>query len=400
MFKTQSVLKFLCVVLMVVGCAKEAEVPELVPEILSLEPEFGETGDTVSVFLKDFEEVLISYDVLFGGVRAKIISSEVDEVRVVTPEGAETGEVSINVGVTKIAGPLFTFTPSISMMSPTTLRRGDTLSILGRHFSKTNSDNLVKFNFQTSADPFYSDTELMLVKIPNSTVSGKVSVSVGDHQTVSTQEISVVEEVGISTEGLVFFAPFGANVNSIVNGIQSNSSNSKVPDRFETPDKARGFNGTNQAIYYRDELFKISKGITVSVWVRANDDTPGGIVTHDAYRISLRNKVFSGAVFIKLGEQKYVLAESPMSTYMEGWQHLAFTYDLKTFTTFWNGKKMISKEWIGESIVDRDQEVFIGKSIGGDFFSGDIDDVTIYNRALSESEILQLFEQNESTFTP
>jgi len=71
------------------------------------------------------------------------------------------------------------------------------------------------------------------------------------------------------------------------------------------------------------------------------------------------------------------------------WYHFAGTFDGKTLRVYINGELEGEKE-IGQPIAPSDLELWIGADDYGrptDFFPGVIDEVRIYNRALSADEI-------------
>ncbi len=73
------------------------------------------------------------------------------------------------------------------------------------------------------------------------------------------------------------------------------------------------------------------------------------------------------------------------------WQHIALTWDGTTVKAFYNGNKEGSTSFTGIMAIS-EGEVLIGR-YGGLFFDGLIDEVAIYNKALTEDEIKARYEQ-------
>jgi hypothetical protein len=73
------------------------------------------------------------------------------------------------------------------------------------------------------------------------------------------------------------------------------------------------------------------------------------------------------------------------------WHHLAAVYNGSVLQLYIDGKLDASQPWTG-GIGKNDSDVLIGENAqqSGRFFNGLIDDVRIYNHALSESEIKAL----------
>ena len=78
---------------------------------------------------------------------------------------------------------------------------------------------------------------------------------------------------------------------------------------------------------------------------------------------------------------------SPSSIPVNSWSHLALTYDGNLLRLYVNGNVVASRAVTG-SIQTNDKPLWIGGSEPfGEFFQGRIDEVRVYNRALSQSEI-------------
>ena len=72
---------------------------------------------------------------------------------------------------------------------------------------------------------------------------------------------------------------------------------------------------------------------------------------------------------------------------MNTWTHLAVTYDGATLRLYVNGVQVSSKAQTGNLVTSTHPLQIGGDSIYGQYFQGTIDEVRIYNQALSPSEI-------------
>jgi hypothetical protein len=72
------------------------------------------------------------------------------------------------------------------------------------------------------------------------------------------------------------------------------------------------------------------------------------------------------------------------------WFHTAMTYDGTTMKVYLNGALNGSTQFSG-TIEQSTQSLRLGQGIGNEYFPGKIDDVRIYNRALSATEVKQLY---------
>ena len=69
------------------------------------------------------------------------------------------------------------------------------------------------------------------------------------------------------------------------------------------------------------------------------------------------------------------------------WSHLAATYDRTSFKLYINGTQVASKAFTGAITPSTGALKIGGNSIWGEYFNGQIDEIRVYNRALSPSEI-------------
>jgi hypothetical protein len=69
------------------------------------------------------------------------------------------------------------------------------------------------------------------------------------------------------------------------------------------------------------------------------------------------------------------------------WTHLAGTYDGATLRLYVNGVQVSSRSPSGPIAVSTNPLQMGGDSIYGQYFQGRIDEVRVYNRALSATEI-------------
>lgn len=154
--------------------------------------------------------------------------------------------------------------------------------------------------------------------------------------------------------------------------------------------KALDFDGTNDKVSVADSnSLDLTNGMTVSAWVKP--DALGG------YRTVLmkeRGSNLSYALYggtdtsnrpaVELpGNQR--LAPSAVST--GSWTHLAGTYDGANMRIYVNGVE-VSSEPETMTITTSSNPLSIGGNTPwGEYFDGLIDEVRVYNRALSQSEI-------------
>lgn len=147
--------------------------------------------------------------------------------------------------------------------------------------------------------------------------------------------------------------------------------------------------------------------ITVSAWIKTmdKDEHWNRVVDkhwQEGYTLSmggkLHDKMLAGLVFFEVGGHS---VGSDGSVADGKWHHLVGTYDGTVQRLYVDGKQQKKTEnWSGD-IPKNKHDLFIGNSMikyeTPEFtaFDGAIDEVRIYNRALSQREILQLYAQRQ-----
>jgi hypothetical protein len=156
---------------------------------------------------------------------------------------------------------------------------------------------------------------------------------------------------------------------------------------------ALSFNGSNTWVAVNDSAsLDLTTGMTLEAW--ANPTTLGTISRTVILKEQSGGLIYSlyantdttrpsGSVFITAENQTRGTAALPTST----WSHLAVTYDGATLRLFMNGVQVSSKAVIGSIKTSTGVLRIGGNAIWGEYFSGLIDEVRIYNRALSAAEI-------------
>jgi len=164
--------------------------------------------------------------------------------------------------------------------------------------------------------------------------------------------------------------------------------------------KALRFDGVDDYVEVPDSpSLDITDEITIEVWVKgygfAGDfrqivgKSPDTVLRHLNFAYDLRvDKAGPLRFSINNGDWQYVLA-----TIEEGkWYHVVGTYDGSEMRLYVNGELKDTKSVSG-SIITNDAPVSIGRLPTDDYWNGIIDEVRIYNRALSEEEIRALYER-------
>ena len=188
---------------------------------------------------------------------------------------------------------------------------------------------------------------------------------------------------------------------SLLNSINNKPGNSSF---FEFGDDRNGnsksslkLNG-NMTVTFSD--LTVGNLFSISVWIKpSNLNKPQGILGDHFWRnnnfygylLSINQKS-RGDINVGLGngEWKYFNTNSVLNE--NKWQHIIITYFNNTLSIYVNG------QFIASSIMpypnSQNDKLGVGNwysIVNEGCFQGNIDDLRIYNRALSESEILELY---------
>jgi hypothetical protein len=222
---------------------------------------------------------------------------------------------------------------------------------------------------------------------------------------------------GCSTlhEGLQAYYPFNGNANDVSrnknNPIFNNAT--LTADRFGSPNSAYHFNGIDNYMQILNSLSLNPSQISICAWVRVTgfyygpchsnriimkgnaDYTPTGnyrLTFDDSYYTNGAN--CSNSIPDTLRENfSGVNARNITGSFLNKneWYFLVYTYDGTTARLYQNSK-LVDSLHAPLSFTNGD-DLFFGRLNNVDFpywFNGDLDEVRIYNRAISQKEVRKL----------
>jgi hypothetical protein len=155
---------------------------------------------------------------------------------------------------------------------------------------------------------------------------------------------------------------------------------------------ALSFDGVNDWVTVPDRsALDLTIGMTLEAWVNPSalsgwraalmKEAPGGM----SYALYAHDNVPRPAVTVSVGVDQSAAGTAALS--LNTWSHLAATYDGTTLRLFVNGVQVGSNALTGNLTTSTGVLRIGGDAVWGEFYSGLIDEVKIYNRALSTSEI-------------
>ncbi len=155
---------------------------------------------------------------------------------------------------------------------------------------------------------------------------------------------------------------------------------------------ALSFDGSNDLVTVADaNALDLTTGMTLSAWLRPTTlsgwrtallkEAPSGL----SYALYAHDNSPQPAAYVNVGSDRSAAGTGALA--LNTWSHLASTYDGTTLRLYVNGVLVGSQAMTGAIAASTGALHIGGNTIWGEDFSGLIDDVRVYNRALSVSEI-------------
>jgi hypothetical protein len=223
--------------------------------------------------------------------------------------------------------------------------------------------------------------------------------SLGTILSIATALVLQVHAQSWLTNGLVAFYPFNGNANDLI------GTNSGTPygaalttDRFATPDSAYAFNGFNSTISFQQVPLTQVDNWTMSAWINpASLDQIGMVasvgyddgVTGDGFAFGIGGAEAPGSNLSGLFGGVSFLGSGYTFTAAGQWQHVAMVRTNGITRFFVNA--VLTPNIV--FLTPKPPTAFtVGSQNGVRFFNGLIDDLRIYNRALSPREVHELYQ--------
>jgi len=154
--------------------------------------------------------------------------------------------------------------------------------------------------------------------------------------------------------------------------------------------QALSFDGSNDYVAIPNNSSIQTNGvITIAAWIYLTSTTAERIIVKGSeYEFDV-----SGGL-LRLNQDNTVIMQSTAYSYINSWHHVVAVYsDSENYTMLCIDASCITEGSETTSIANTSNNVAIGSEPngGGNFLNGQIDDVRIYNRALSAAEIQKLY---------
>jgi hypothetical protein len=305
---------------------------------------------------------------------------------------------------------------SVADSSPPTAPSGVTTTVVGTTVNVSwtgSSDNagVLRYNLYRGTSAGFTPAVANRIAQPVSTLYSDIGLTAGSYYYKLTAEDTAGNVSGLSNEvsatiagaappGLV--ASYGFNAGSGTSAADSSgNANTGTLSNATWAGAAAGkygnalsFNGTNARVNVSDSnSLDLTSGMTLEGWVKPNvvtsyrtlvvKERPGDL----AYGLYANVAANRPEAQVAAGGQRVLAGTSaiPANT----WTHLAATYDGSTLRIYVNGTQVSSLAATGTITTSTSPLRIGGNAIWSEWFNGLIDEVRVYNRALSAAEIGQ-----------
>jgi hypothetical protein len=311
--------------------------------------------------------------------------------------GNQTVSAAVGVTVSNVdASP-----PTVSITSPAngatvfgvvglTATAADDVGVVGVRFylngtlvgaEDTTAPYSVDWNTTGVANGTYTLTAIARDAAGNLATSAAVSVTVSN-----TAASGLVAAWGFEETGGTATADASGNghTGTLVNGP------ARVAGRYG---QGLSFDGVNDLVTVADSaLLDLTTGMTLSAWVRPTTtsgwrtvllkEAPGTL----AYGLYSSGDGVRPSGYVRVGgNDSAAIGPSALST--TAWSYLAVTYDGTTIRLYVNGTQVATQARTGAMSASANPLQIGGNNVWSEWFSGLIDEVRVYNRALTAAEI-------------
>jgi len=298
-----------------------------------------------------------------------------------------------------------TLTPlSISSITPSGTV-GSSVTITGTGFSTIPGNNVVKFFNNVAATVTASTATSITTTVPSGATTGTVAVTV-DCNTATTTNLFCVPGSPLSSIGLMASYPFTGNANDASGNNNNGTINGATltTDRFGNANSAFLFNGSSSYISIPNStsLQSATTRLSLNAWVNLAGYS---LVGSPGFGPILAKSNSASSNFM----YSFIIGSSPAKIYadinnfsnftsgdytfcLNQWYMVTVVLDVNTAYFYVNGI-LVGTQIFATNITPDALPLEIGRDVPGltEIFNGKLDDIRLYNRALSECEIASLY---------
>ena len=209
------------------------------------------------------------------------------------------------------------------------------------------------------------------------------------------------ESLSAGLEGaLVGYWTFDGNANDATKNRNNGALHgvTQTEDRYGNANKAYRFNGSSYIEVPHAETLNMTHAITMTAWIKPHNwwNNDWIVVVHkgDRRRCNYQpSMTINNAVFLSWHDG-IIGRGSQLGLELNKWQQVALTYESSKSLCFYRNGVLIGTWQFAKDLRPNNGSLLIGCDPVGraEYFIGDMDDVRLFNRALSEKEINELYK--------
>lgn len=223
---------------------------------------------------------------------------------------------------------------------------------------------------------------------------------------LSTQTLMAQVPSYVPSDGLVGYWPFNDNAND-VSGNKNNGTVNEATltaDRFGNSNSAYNFDGLNDFISVNpSSSLNIVNNISVSLWFYTTQTGfYGYLVDRDICGVTKDwSLAYNGTSILRIGDGTTDQIISSGSNNIKSWHNLVFVRMNDSFKLYIDGTLSSQLAINGLNFQNNQTPIYFGEqvclpnSVNSPNFKGKIDDIGIWNRALTQQEITTIYNSVE-----
>lgn len=221
----------------------------------------------------------------------------------------------------------------------------------------------------------------------------------------------------VPTNGLVGWWPFNGNANDESGNSHHGTVNGAIltADRFGNPNSAYSFNGINTEIRVPNSTsLNLIGDFSISIWYKSvnpptNNNSHTLIAKRDDnlsccspnvpwdFQINYQQDIANyKKPLCAFANGSYTFAQADSLITINTWQHLVFIYGSDTLKMYLNNTKIYSNYFSPSLRASNTSDMLIGsinRASGDEYMNGALDEIGIWNRALTQQEITTLYNR-------
>jgi hypothetical protein len=208
----------------------------------------------------------------------------------------------------------------------------------------------------------------------------------------------------VPQNGLRGYYPFSGNTNDVSSYAShlTNSGALLTTDHNGIPNSAYSFNGTNQSMSRNTQNFVLTStgSFTISVWMTKPNATGGVALIHGSSAAGNFIWLWQGggsSMTFATNKQQSAWINAPTTGLNTGtWEHYVMVYDAGAMSHYRNGVLEGTNTFTYTGVTSANLPLYVGKGISGGYFNGSMDDLGIWDRALTACEISDLYNETNT----